>query len=208
MKRFFLTLLLTTVCYYSQSQNLNISGNTEPQSIFKVSIHGKTYDVSENDELKLDTLILNPTISIKLSDYKIFETSAISFEYPRHLSYEFEQDFGFKNWTFSGNNMVILVFEIDAETTLTSLINEMVKKFGKKNCVIEDFQKKLGHKMLDGKKLFVSLVGQNLVLECYEIKLNDFKSRFIYFQDTLDENKHSNEYEKGLSMINSTIIFK
>jgi len=62
--------------------------------------------------------------------------------------------------------------------------------------------------MLDGKKLFVSLVGQNLVLECYEIKLNDFKSRFIYFQDTLDENKHSNEYEKGLSMINSTIIFK
>ena len=41
-----------------------------------------------------------------------------------------------------------------------------------------------------------------------KIKLNDFKSRFIYFQDTLDENKHSNEYEKGLSMINSTIIFK
>lgn len=207
MKRKFLALLLTATCYYSQGQDLKKSEYAEPETIFKVSINGKSYDVSENEDLKLDTTLSKPTISIKLSDYKKFKTPSISFEYPRHLAYEFEQDFGYKNWTFSGSNLVVLVFEIDVETTLMSLINEMVKKFGKKNCVIEDFQKELGHKVRDGKKLFVSLVGQKLVLECYEIKLNDFKSRFIYFQDNINEGKHSTEYEKGVTLIESTILF-
>src|SRR6478736_1532466 len=114
MKRKFLTLLLSTSCFYSQSQDLKNIGNTEPLSIFKLTINGKTYNVSENEELKLGSVISNPTISIKLSDYKVFKTSAISFKYPRNLSYEFAQDLGYKNWTFSGNSLVVLVFEIDA----------------------------------------------------------------------------------------------
>lgn len=207
MKRKLLTLLFTATCYYSQSQNLKKPESSEPETIFKVSINGKTYDVSENEDLKLDTILSNPTISIKLSDYKKFKTSSVSFDYPRHLSYEFEQDYGYKNWTFNGNNLIVLFFELDAETTLTNLVNQMVKKFGKNNCVIEDFQKELGKKVRNGKKLFVTMAGQKLLLECYEIKLNDYKSRFIYFQDTLDNGKHSKEYEIGTALIESTIIF-
>ncbi|MBK7886969.1 MAG: hypothetical protein IPJ86_06585 [Bacteroidetes bacterium] len=208
MKKIFFTLLFSLTFIHSQSQESIHTGETEPESIFNVNINGVIYHLSENDELKLDTILSKPIISISLSDYKIFKSPFISFEYPQHLSYEFEQNDGYKNWTFSGNNLVILIFEIDAETTLMSLIDEMVKKFGKKNCTTEDFQKELGQKMLKGKKLYITLAEQNLLIECFEIKLNDSKSRFSYFQDIFDENKHTQEYESGLSLITSTLLFK
>jgi hypothetical protein len=208
MKKEILLLLFSIACLHAKSQNEKSTGTTEPKSTFEVSINGKIYPIAEDETLKLDTILSKPAISVKLSDYKLFDNTSISFNYPRHLSFEFDHDFGYKNWTLSGNTIAILVFEIDAETTLETLVNEMAKKFGKKNCSIEDFQKELGHKKCNGKNLFVTLAGQKLVLECYEIKMADFKSRFIYFQDTMDESKHSSEYEKAMAIINSSIVFK
>lgn len=198
--------MLMMVCSFALAQNQSNTNNSEPKATFEVTVNGKKYNVSENEDLKLDTL-LKPTISIKLSDYKKFKSSAISFDYPRHLSYTFEQDYAYKSWTLSGNSLVVLVFEMDVNTPLTSLVSEMIKKFGKKNCVVEDFEKELGHKMCTGKKINVTLAGQKLVLECFELKLNDFKSHFIYFQDLIENNENSKEYETGFNIINSSIIY-
>lgn len=208
MKALFFTCILLTSCWIAgNSQDLKTSVNAEPKATFEVTINGKQYTLTESEELSLDTL-LKPKLSIRLSEYKLFDNASFSFKYPRHLSYEFSQDFAYKNWTLSGNTAVVLIFELDAETTISTLIDEMVKKFGKKNCRVEDMEKELGNKRLKGKKLFVSLVGQNLVLECLEIKSTDFKSRFIYFQDTIENDQNSLEYEKVYKMINSSIIFK
>jgi hypothetical protein len=101
-----------------------------------------------------------------------------------------------------------MVFELDAKTPIGSLIDEMIKKFGKKNCNVEDFEKELGRKLCNGKRLTVNLAGQRLILDCYEIVLNDFKSRFIYFQDTFTDNQHSAEYQQWFNTINDSIKFK
>lgn len=208
MKTLFLSLILfIQFCVTGYAQELKSSANAEPKATFEVTINGKQYTLSEGEELSLDTL-LKPKLSIKLSDYKLFDNASISFKYPRHLSYDFSQDFAYKNWTLSGNTAVVLIFELDAQTTISTLIEEMVKKFGKKNCRVEDTEKELGKRLLTGKKLYVSLVGQNLVLECLEIKSADFKSKFIYFQDTIENDKNSLEYEKVYKMINSSIVYK
>jgi len=209
MKGILFTSILTFVLSCEgQTQDLKNTSNTEPRSGFEVNINGKIYKALENEEFTIDTLLLKPKITIKLSANKKFDNSSISFEYPRNLSFEFTQDFGYKNWTLSGNSLVVLVFEIDAKTQLTNLVNEMISKFGKENCVVEDFQNQLGSKKCNGKRINVSLAGQKLVLECYEIKLDDFKSRFIYFQDTLEDNVHSKEFSDGFKVIGSTIIFR
>lgn len=207
MKTVALIAILLIFCPDAQSQNSS-TAREEPGAIFEITINGKSYPILQGESLKLDSIIDKPVISVKLSDYKIFNKSSLSFRYPAFMSYEFQQDFGFKNWTLNGNNLSILFFEMDAETNLNMLVSEMVKKFGKKNCSVEDFRKELGNKTCDGKKLFVSLIGQKLVLECYEIKLNDYKSRFLYFQDVITEEQHSKEYYSALEMVNSTIVYK
>jgi hypothetical protein len=205
MKRLIITAsLISCLSGYAQQPG----NNTEPKATFDVLINGRAYQVSENEQLVLDTTLSKPRISIRLADYKKFDNSSLSFDYPRHLSFEFLRDTGYENWTFSGNSLVIMLFELDGKTPLSSLVDEMVKKFGKKNCSVEDFQKELGHKKWNGKKLTVTLAGQKLILDCYEISLNDSKSRFIYFQDSIDQDSHSQEYDEGFKIIDSTIHFK
>jgi hypothetical protein len=199
---FFLT------CFIANGQDVSNTTYSEPPTIFQLTINDKVYPLCEGENLRLDTTISKPTISIKTENYKQFNIQAISLRYPKNLSFQFEQDYGYKNWTLTGNTLTILIFEIDSKTELSELLNNMVKKFGKKNCAIEDFQKPLGHTMCNGKKLSVLIADQHLVLDCYEIKLNDFKSRFIYFQDTLKDGKHSEEFENGFTLINSSFVVK
>lgn len=104
---------------------------------------------------------------------------------------------------------MVLLFEIDAKATMDNLVDEMAKKFGKKNCKIEDFEQSLGRKKCKCKKLKVSLAGINLTMTFFDIGNGDFTSRFIAFQDTLNEDGSSTEeYIQGFKMIDESIIYK
>jgi hypothetical protein len=197
--------MLVLSCFNALSQK---TSSNEPKASFELTINGKKYELSENEPLKLDTTFSKPTISIKMADYKKFDNSGISFQYPKHMSYQFEQDYGYKLWTFNGNDLVVMLFEIEAKTTLESLTEELVKKFGKQNCTVTGFQRELGHKKCAGNKITVTLIGEKLTIDCYEVKLDDFKSRFIYFQNTLKDGAIQKESTDGLNTINSTIKFK
>jgi len=180
----------------------------EPKSGFILNINGKEYTISEGDELKLDNPIDHPVISVKLSEFKTFDNGSVVFNYPAYYSFEFDQDFGYKNWTLNGKNYIVMFFELDAQTPLDDLIEGMVKKFGKSNCKVVPVQLKLGEKQLDGKRINISLVGQKLTLDFLEIKLHDFKSRFIAFQDTKnDDGTASEESFKSFHIIDSTIKY-
>ncbi|MEO6253753.1 MAG: hypothetical protein ABIO79_10625 [Ferruginibacter sp.] len=208
MKTIFITLIFLLANGFNvKAQDVKNNSAKEPKTNLEVTINGKKMIVTEEETFIVDSTLVKPSISIKLSAFKKFDISAISFDYPKHLSFEFEQDYGYKNWTLSGNSFTVMVFEMDAKTTLNSIMAEMIKKFGKKNTVIEDFEKELGGRKFDGKKLTVSLVGQKLEMECYEILLDDYKSRFIYFQDLITDNQNSDEYLQGLSKIRSSIKF-
>ncbi len=208
MKLVFILVLFILFGNTLQAQEIKTGNNTEPKANFELSINGKIYKAIEGKPITIDANLVKPSITIKQTELKRFDFSSIAFDYPKHMAYEFEQDFGYKNWTLTGNNMVILIFEMDVETTLTSLVNEMVKKFGKKNCSVEDFEKELGNKLCKGKQLIVTMAGQKLIMECYEVVLNDYKSRFIYFQDVFNGNQNSSEYQQWFSSIKNSIQFK
>lgn len=207
--KFRLILLMSFLCFQVQAQETKEPSAIEPKTNYEILLNGKTYLLTEGEVLKLDTTLINPSISVKSTSSKKFSNPAISFKYPKHLSFEFEQDFGYKNWTLSGNSLVVLLFEIDAKATMDNLVDEMAKKFGKKNCKIEDFEQSLGRKKCRCKKLKVSLAGINLTMTFFDIGNGDFTSRFIAFQDTLNEDGSSTEeYIQGFKMIDESIIYK
>src|SRR5580693_1297261 len=97
MKQIFLLSLILILSYLNLSaQESKDSTSPEPKNSFEVLINGKNYRVVEGESLKLDTILSKPTISIRLSDRKKFETASLSFEYPKHLSYEYEMNPGIK----------------------------------------------------------------------------------------------------------------
>ncbi|MBK7763765.1 MAG: hypothetical protein IPI46_10400 [Bacteroidetes bacterium] len=203
------TILATFFCLQLQAQETKDASSIEPKTNYEIFLNGKTYLLTEGEVLKLDTTLVNPSISIKSTSSKKFSNPSLSFKYPKHLSFEFEQDFGYKNWTLSGNSLVVLLFEIDAKATMDNLVDEMAKKFGKKNCKIEDFEQSLGRKKCKCKKLRVSLAGINLTMTFFDVSGEDYTSRFIAFQDTMNEDGSSTEeYLQGFKMIDESIVYK
>ena len=138
-------LILTFWVLSVYAQQAKDSTEREPKNSFEVFINGKRYKVVEGEVLTLDTTLSKPSISIRLSDRKKFETPSLSFEYPKHLSFEYEKNPGIKTWTLTGNSLVVMLFEFEDKTPLDTLTDALVEKFGKKNCVAENFKKELGH---------------------------------------------------------------
>jgi hypothetical protein len=194
--------------FVSSAQTIDSSFGLEPKNEFYLNINGKTILVNENEELKLDTIFLKPTISIKLSDRKRFDNKSVMFQYPSYYSFEFESDLGYKNWTFSGNNIVVMFFEFTVKVPLSEITDGMVEKFGKQNCTVSPFSKKLGKNVCNGKNIRVSIGGELLSVDYYDLGSKGGKSRFIAFQNSLQEDGSSTEeYIKGFEMINPSINY-
>lgn len=202
MKKY--SLLIATALLTSLGFSQSASNNKVQKSTFVVTVNNQEYTVSEGEELEVGS----NTISVRLADQKTFENDYFSFDYPSNFSPEYEKDFGYQNWTLNGNSFVIMYFEIDAATELDDFVNELVGQFGRSNCKVEATSVKLGSRNLEGKRINISLVGQRLTLDFLEVGSSDYKSRFIAFQDTKnDDGSDSAESIKTMKMIDQTVEY-
>lgn len=204
--KFILTItftLLFTEANFLQAQT------EEPKTKLILNINGVEYKLDEREELKLEEAIENPVLSISLAENKTLDVGAFVFDYPKHFNYEYEESYALKNWTLGGNDFVVMYFEMTFPTLLTDFVNEMVNQFGKKNCVVSNSEMKLGNQIIEGKRIDVSLIGQKLSIDFLEIKSADKISRFIAFQDTLDEYGAATEESKfAIEVINKSIQYR
>jgi hypothetical protein len=190
------------------AQEATDSGAIEPKNRFEVIVNGKTYQAEEGQPLTLDSTVAKPSIFIILSDRKRFDAASLSFDYPRHLSFEYEKSTGLKTWSLNGKNLVITLYELDARVPLNTLMESMVEKFGKNNCTLEDFKKEFGHQLTNGKRLHVKLAGVKIIMDFYDLAPGGDKSRIISFQDTIKDNGDpSDEFNTAFQMINSSVKF-
>ena len=191
---------------YSQTEKAKNNKDSKQNIVLK--INGKEYTLREGDEIKLENTFINPTISVKLSEQQQFETDLVSFSYPKSYSIVSNQVIGGKTITLNGDNFVIMYFEFVVKVQLDDIIKQVVTKFGENNCILEEYQQKLGDKKLSGKRLRISLAGEKLTMDFLEIKLDDLKTRIIVFQDSKkDDGSSSDEREATLKLIDSTIKY-
>ncbi|PTB97266.1 hypothetical protein C9994_03560 [Marivirga lumbricoides] len=188
--------------------SINVNGqdeNSEPLMNLDIYVNGEKFQIKDGDTLNIS----NTQIVVKSSDFMTFDFGVVSFDYPKYFAYSFEEDFAYKNWTLDGNDLVIMYFEIGAEAELDMFIKEMVKQFGRKNCNVIDHFVKIGDLDLKGKRINVEIIGQKITYDMYKLESNDFKSHFIAFQDSKNEDGlDSKESIETLNIINETIQYK
>ncbi|MEZ5022203.1 MAG: hypothetical protein R2728_02875 [Chitinophagales bacterium] len=202
-------ILTITFTFLLTQLNFLQAQTEEPKTKLILNINGVEYKIRRGEELKLDETIENPVLSISLAENKTLDAGAFVFDYPKHFNYGYDESYALKNWTLDGSDFVVMCFEMTFPTPLTDFVNEMVNQFGKKNCVVSNSEMKLGNQIIEGKRIDVSLIGQKLSIDFLEIKSADRISRFIAFQDTLDENGAATEESKfAIEVISNSIQYR
>ncbi|MGH1385666.1 hypothetical protein [Kordia sp.] len=197
-----LSLFLVGNLYFAQAQS---DATKEPKAGLIVTINGKKHTISEGETIKQN----GTTVSVKIADSRTFNNGTISFSYPSNLGFEYEEDFGYKNWMFDGNNFVIMFFEIMQGSSFDSFVNEIAGRYGRENCKIEKTSMSLGGRELYGKRINVNLMGEKLTQDFLEIPMKDGKTRILAFQDSPNEyGNSSDEAKKTIKMVRETITYK
>jgi hypothetical protein len=152
----------------------------EPALKIKVTMEGNVQYVDDGDTI---TIADKPVI-IETAAVKTFQLSSLQFDYPRDFGFHHEAESAFKNWTFDGNDFVIMIFEFPQDVQLDVFTKEMVRKFGKKNCKITARKVQLKNMELKGKRIDVRLLGSRLTYDLFPLPIVDEKTHVITFQDT------------------------
>ena len=197
----FLTVSILAFAVLSSFAQENVDPK-RPIMKLDVVIDGKQFLLDDGDTLKYDS----KSIVVRTSKYMTFDNEALTFDFPKHFSCDFEQDEAYKNWTLDGNDFVIMYFVLDVQVGIDVFIKEMVDKFGKKNCTLSDRRTRLGNVDLTGKRINISLVGVKLTYDLFDVKVNDGKTHYLAFQDTKgDDGSESAEGLETLDVLNKTL---
>lgn len=190
---------------WSQKEKTDIPADSAQSLI--LTINGKEYVVREKEKLTVTGSFNNPVITVRSPDYKKFNSGSLSFNYPKHMSVALSQSPGLKNWTFSGNDFIIMYFEIGPKTPLDAITSEIITKFGADNCKMEPIEKSFGGKLLSGQRINIVLAQQKLTQDFFQITLPDGKTRILAFQDSLSDSGHSTESTTAMQVIDASIKY-
>ena len=189
-------IFITTTILFAQEQPI-----LKPE----VSVGGKKYTINDGDTLMID----KKPIIVKTSPHMTFDFDNLTFDFPRQFAFQAEGATGYKSYTLDGQGFVITYFVFDVPVEMDVLIKEMVNRFGKKNCVVKAKQSKLGNIPLNGKWIDVTLIGQKLTYDIYNLESSDGKTRMLSFQDSKNEDgSDSAESLDVLQIIDRTIKIK
>jgi hypothetical protein len=201
LKEIWRALILALVVISSSFAQSSVD-QARPVLKLNVVIDGKQFSINDGDTLRYDS----KSIVVTSSKYMTFDNEALSFDFPKHFSCDFEQDNAYKNWTLDGDDFVIMYFVIDVQVGTDVFVKEMIDKFGKKNCSISDRRTRLGNIDLSGKRLNVTLVGVKLTYDIFSLNTTDGKTHYLAFQDTKgDDGSESQEALETLDVLNKTI---
>jgi len=179
----------------------NKKENAAPQLNLEISVNGKSFLVKEGDTLQIE----DSQIIVKTSQYKTFDYGIVQFDYPNKMAFSYEHDYEFRTWSLDGNDFVFLYYEFGVPIDLDDLVEEMVKKFGRKNCQIIDKEIVLGNVELSGKRIDVDLLGQKFTYDLYRIEKNHSKTYVVSFQDVKNpDGSDSKDFNDAMNVIGQT----
>ena len=207
MKNISPLLFVLFLCPNAWSQEEKTVVTTDSAQSLILTINGKEYVVREKEKLTINGSFSNPVITVRTPDYKKFNSGSLSFNYPKHMSVALSQSTGLKNWTFSGNDFIIMYFEIGPKTPLDAITSEIIAKFGADNCKMEPIQKNFGGKLLSGQRINIVLAQQKLTQDFFQIMLPDGKTRILAFQDSISDAGPTAEGKTVMQVIDASIKY-
>ncbi|MBL8000785.1 MAG: hypothetical protein JNL05_02380 [Flavobacteriales bacterium] len=177
----------------------------EPPTMLEVTVGGSTRKVAEGESFDVNG---TPVVA-RLGATRTLNTGGFSFEYPRHFAFEFDgANAGMQHWTLDGNNVVVMVFEVDGQGEVKDFEEGMIEQFGRKNCRPSNTSLKLGGKAYTGRRLDIEMAGAKLSLDMVKLEGSGDRSRFLFVQDTKnDDGTPSAERTETVRVIDRSIAY-
>ena len=189
--------------------SLNVSAQTdatvEPPTMLEVTVGGQVQKVSEGSAFDVN----GTSVTARVSNAKTLSTGDVSFDYPRHFGFEFDGSTeGMRQWSLDGNNVVLMLFEIEGAGEVKDFEEGMAERFGKKNCKGSDTSKRLGGQELQGRRLDITLAGTALTVDILKLPSTEGKTNLLFVQDTrTDAGGTSDESAETMELVDRTIKF-
>jgi len=194
--------------FLTASLNLNAQSDpsVEPATMLEMTVGGRTMKVAEGAAFDVN----GTPVSARVSDVKALVTSGLDVDYPRHFAFAYDGSVdGMRQWTLDGNNVVLMLFEIDGAAEVKDFEEGMAERFGKKNCKGSNTSRRLGGKDLQGRRLDITLAGTALSMDMLKVPSTDDKTRMLFLQDTrTDSGGASQELTDTVKLLDRTIAYK
>jgi hypothetical protein len=200
-----MTRTLLPFLLLSFNLNAQTDATVEPATMLEVTVGGKVQKVSEGSAFDVN----GTSVTARVSDVKTLATGAVDFDYPRHFAFEYDGSVeGMRQWTLDGNNVVLMLFEIDGAAEVKDFEEGMAERFGKKNCKGSNTSLRLGGKELQGRRLDITLAGTALSMDMLKLPESDGKTRVLFIQDTkTDSGGTSDESKDTVKLLDRTIRY-
>jgi hypothetical protein len=177
----------------------------EPPTMLEVTVGGSARKVADGERFDVN----GTAVVARLSDTRTLHTGTFSFDYPRHFAFEYDgATEGMKHWTLDGNNVVLMVFEVDGQGEVKDFEEGMIEQFGSRNCKPSNTSLKLGGRSYSGRRLDIEMAGAKLSLDMVKLDGTGDRSRFLFVQDTKnDDGTPSAERTETLKVIDRSIAY-
>ena len=204
MKKGIATIFLLCICPVC----LAADETTEPPIEYFLQIDGKVHTLKLNKEYRIPGIYNNPSVMLKAGASRTFDVSGLTFQYPASFTWDPpSRTDKAKQWTLSGSDCKIMVIALGRTALLEDYVNYLTETFRKKlntRPIVENFSRKLGNKLYQGKTLNVK---QPLAarFELYAVPTST-GTCIITIQDKVPPNKNmSAEAKQAIEMLSKTM---
>lgn len=177
----------------------------EPADKLEITVGGQTVFVSDGQPFSSGGC----EGQVRISPAKTLAVPSVTFDYPRHFAFEYDGSTeGLRQWTLDGNNVVLIITELDMVSELKDMEESMIERFGRENCKPRNSKVKLGGKELKGRHLDVTVVGESLTLELLELPWKEGATSMLFIQDSsTDSGEDSAERTACVELLDRTIKY-
>ncbi|MCF8371651.1 MAG: hypothetical protein K9H64_08505 [Bacteroidales bacterium] len=177
----------------------------EPNLILEVDVNGKHWVINEKDTISIgDSLV-----TIKASNYKVFDFGKVSFHYPKHFLFTYEKAFTSKTWSVYGNNMAVVYAIRDYNVDFDYFVKLFIGKSKAKDYSIEDVETKLGKKAVQGKRIIYGRKYTAGIYDLYPVEVNDYSKHYLILKNypTVD-GSNSQEVPATIELLSNSFKIK
>jgi len=180
----------------------------EPPIQYTLTIGDETVSLTEGQTVAVEGTFANPTIRLTADPHRQFSRRGISFEYPRHFTFEADfDDPDEPNWTLSGNDFKIMLLIIVGRVSAAQLAESMIDQFGEDACSISESQSRitLGQHELSGTTVRLHLADHDFSQQIYRVEHEGEMTKMLILQDYVDaKGRHTREGKKCLKLLKSS----
>lgn len=179
----------------------------EPGARYELTIDGATFEVRDDQPFELaigdrrisGSLVPLPTKELAVGGY--------AFEYPRWMTFEFDDGFGAEIWTLDGNSTTTMLFRFAVPMGLDDVIGGQIEAFeGFGEVLVREAGIELGESTVDGAELIVvnDAFGA-LTMELFPCEDAEETRMWLLIQDVRDDvDRATSEYTDLRAMISES----